>query len=125
MASQGGLSPGVLPGAPDQVRSLEATPSRLHAPDLPAASTLPRRGQGTHEFAFSTRSPDAPVLSLSDGTGAGRGTRREPLLRAGRGGALGGRCRGWPLLRRGRGWQVTTHSIKSWIIRCVAPAAAD
>ena len=124
-ASQGGLSPVRLPEATDQARTFEATPYPLQASDSSAASELRRRRQGTHESAFSTRSPDAPVLSRSDGTGAGRGTRREPLLRAGRGGALGGRCRGWPLLRRGSGWQVTTHSIKSWIIACVAPAAGD
>lgn len=123
MASQGGLSPVRLPGASDRARSFDATPNPLRAPRGLAALARPRRGQGTQESALSTRSPDAPVLSRSDGTGAGRGTRRKPLLRAGRGGALGGRCRGWPLLRRGSGWQVTTHNILSWDMACVAPAA--
>lgn len=120
MASQGGLSPGVPP----------APASALDVPSLGGqggdcgengpcpCSSEPHPHpcppwQGTHEPALSTRLPDAPVLSRSDGTGAGRGTRRKPLLRAGRGGALGGWSRGGPLLRRGCGWQVTTHSITS------------
>jgi hypothetical protein len=120
MASQGGLSPGVLPPLPTALvvssRGGQGCDCGENGPWPCSSEPHPHPcppWQGTQDAALSTRSPDAPVLSLSDGTGAGRGTRREPLLRAGRGGAMGGRCRGWPLLRRGRGWQVTTHSITS------------